>query len=408
MNNNTVRYAERDAQRTVPGSGAPGEPRRAVTLRRLSPGMRRLLFTASVLVLLAGIQLFIFTGRTDSFFAFTIPNPLAAAFLGAAYLAAVPIEALAGRQALWANARIAVPAVLVFTVLTLAVTVTHLDQLHLGARFAAGTQLVTVAWIAIYVLVPALMLILLAVQARIPGADPPRSAGLPAWLYVVLAVQAIVLLGVGIALFAMPGRAAPLWPWKLTPMMAQATGAWLISLGVAAGHALLERDARRLRPAAAGSILLAVLLSIALARYPHQFEWRSASGVVYLIFLVMMLLTGAVSLARGLPRVARRSAPGPATAGETEDRYPASLGSPGNAGDTKLAGREQHVPAAPPQPASLPNASSSRLPASGGGAEGWPPAGGEAGRVTVVLPAGSPRATGSRASAAGAATRRLT
>ena len=75
-------------------------------------------------------------------------------------------------------------------------------------------------------------------------------------------------------------------------MMAQATGAWLISLGVAAGHALLERDARRLRPAATGYILLAVLLSVALARYPHLFEWRSVSGIAYLIFLVTMLLTG--------------------------------------------------------------------------------------------------------------------
>ena len=42
----------------------------------------------------------------------------------------------------------------------------------------------TAAWIAIYISVPALMLILLAVQARTPGADPPRSASLPAWLYV--------------------------------------------------------------------------------------------------------------------------------------------------------------------------------------------------------------------------------
>ena len=262
--------------------------------------MRGLLFTASVLVALAGIQLFVFTGQTGHFFAWTIASPLAAAFLGAAYWAAVPIEALAGRQALWANARIAVPAVLVFTVLTLAATLTHLGQLHLGARFAIGTQIVTVAWIAIYVLVPALMLILLAVQARTPGTDPPRSAGLPTWLYAVLAAQAIVLLGLGIALFAAPGQAAPLWPWKLTPMMAQATGAWLISLGVAAGHALLERDARRLRPAAVGDILLAVLLSIALARYPHQFDWRSAPGIGYLIFLATMLLTGAVGLARGL------------------------------------------------------------------------------------------------------------
>jgi hypothetical protein len=314
VDNNTVRYAEPEVQRAVPGSGAPEEPGAAFTLRRLVPGMRRLLFTASVLVLLAGCQLFLFTGRTDHFFAWTIANPLAAAFLGAAYWASVPIEALAGRQAPWANARIAVPAVFVFTVLTLAATLTHLGQLHLGARFATGTQIVTVAWIAIYVLVPALMLILLVVQARTPGADPPRSVDLPAWLYVVLAVQAIVLLGLGIALFAAPGQAAPLWPWKLTPMLAQTTGAWLISLGVAAVHALLERDARRLRPAAVGYVLLAALLFVALARYPHQFEWQSASGIVYLIFLVTMLLTGAVSLAQGCHAPA--AALGPATAGD--------------------------------------------------------------------------------------------
>jgi hypothetical protein len=282
--------------------------------------MRRLLFAASVLVALAGLQLFVFTGRTDHFFAWTIANPLAAAFLGAAYWAAVPIEALAGRQQAWANARIAVPAVLVFTVLTLAATLTHLSQLHLGGRFAAGTQLVTLAWIAIYLLVPALMVILLAVQTRTPGVDPPRSAGLPTWLYVVLGAQAIVLLGLGTALFAAPGQTAPLWPWQLTPMMAQATGAWLISLGVAAGHALLERDARRLRPAAVGYIVLAVLLSIALARYPHEFEWRSASGIVYLIFLSTMLLTGTVGLARGLPRATRESARRPAAIEKTRDK----------------------------------------------------------------------------------------
>jgi hypothetical protein len=264
--------------------------------------MRRLLYTASVLVLLAGIQLLVFTGQTHHYFAFTINNPLTATFLGASYWAAVAIEALAARQGLWANARIAVPTVLVFTVLTLAVTLTHLGQLHLGGGFSAGTQLVTVAWIAIYLLVPALMLILLVRQARIPGADPPRLAGLPSWLYALLAAQAIVLLGAGIALFAAPGQTAPLWPWRLTPMLAQATGAWLISLGVAAGHALLERDAHRLRPAAVGNVLLVVLLSVALARYPHQYEWHSAAGIAYLIFLASMLLTGVVGLARGLPR----------------------------------------------------------------------------------------------------------
>jgi hypothetical protein len=149
----------------------------------------------------------------------------------------------------------------------------HLGRFHLGGQFATGIRIVTAAWIAIYILVPVLMLIVLAVQARTRGIDPPRSAPLPVWLYGVLAAQAIVFLAVGIGLFTAPRQAAPLWPWKLTPLVAQATAAWLISLGAAAAQALLERDARRLRPAAVGYLLLAVLQAVASARYPHQFHW---------------------------------------------------------------------------------------------------------------------------------------
>jgi hypothetical protein len=291
MAENTVRYTEPDSRRPAARPGAAG------AIRPLVPGMHWLLFTAAVLVLLAGFQLFVFTGRTGTFFAWTIVNPLAAAFLGGGYWASVCIEALAGRQTVWANARIAVPTVFVFTVLTLAASLMHLGQFHLGSHFAAGTRIVAWAWLAIYVLVPLLMLIVLVVQARTPGVDPPRSAPLPIWLLAVLAVQAIILLGFGAALFAVPGQAAPLWPWKLTPLLSQATGAWLISLGVAAGHSLVERDARRLRPAALGYIVLALLQAIALARYPHRFEWGSASGIIYLVFLGTMLLTGAAGLA---------------------------------------------------------------------------------------------------------------
>jgi hypothetical protein len=279
----------------------PAQPA-AKTYRPLVPAMRVLLYVAAVLVLLAGFQLFVFTGRTDTNFAWTIVNPLAAAFLGAAYWASVAIEALAARQALWANARIAVPTVLVFTVLTLAATLNHLDKFHLGSAFAAGTRIVTWAWIAVYALVPVLMLIILVVQARTPGSDPPRLAVLPGWLCALLTAQAVGLLGLGVALFAVPDQAASLWPWKLTTLVAQATGAWLISLGVAAGHAALERCARRLRPAAVGYVLLVVLQCIALARYPHQFAWGSASGIVYLVVLATMLLAGTVGLVRGLAR----------------------------------------------------------------------------------------------------------
>jgi len=38
--------------------------------------------------------------------------------------------------------------------------------------------------------------------------------------------------------------------------------------------------------------------AIALARYPGRFEWSSAAGVIYLAFLIMILATGGVALAR--------------------------------------------------------------------------------------------------------------
>ena len=271
----------------------------------LVPAMRWLLYTAAVLVLLAGLQLFVFTERSGTFFAWTIADPLAAAFLGGAYWAAVAIEALAAHQQIWANARIAVPTVLVFTVLTLIGTLLNRDKLHLGDGFAVITQAVTGAWLTIYVLVPLLLVLVVIVQARTPGSDPPRLAPLPGWICAVLVIQAIVLLGTGVAMFALPDQANAFWPWRLTPFMAQATGVWLISLGVAAAHALYERDARRLRPAAAGYVLLAVLQFIALARYPDLFEWGSAAGIIYLIALGTMLVVGSICLILGRPRTYR-------------------------------------------------------------------------------------------------------
>ena len=277
---------------------------RPAALKPLLPGMRRLLYVAAVLVLLAGFQLFVFTDRTASYFAWTIRSPLAAAFLGAGYWASVPFEALAARQRVWANARIAVPTVLVFTVLTLVVTLLHLDLFHFGGQFAVSTRIVTWAWVAIYILVPSLMVIILGMQLRTPGLDPPRSAPLPGWVCGLLAGQAVVLLGLGVALFAAPGPAISWWPWKLTPMLAQATGAWLIGFGVASAHELAERDARRVRPASFSSVVLAVLQLIVLARYPDRFEWSSAAGVIYLALLATMLVTGGVGLAlRGRARV---------------------------------------------------------------------------------------------------------
>jgi hypothetical protein len=264
-------------------------------------GMSALLWAAAVLVLLAGVPLFVFSTRTAQYFAWTIAPSITAAFLGALYWSAFVLEAAAARRRFWANARIAVPAVLVFTVLTLGLSIWHRERLHFGTAFGAETRTITCAWIAIYTAVPILLIVLLVAQARTPGRDPARTAPLPRWLLGLTLLQGVALLGFGIALLAFPSHVRGLWPWPITTLSSRAAAAWLIGLGVAAVHACIENDAVRVRPAAEAYIAVGLLEGIVLARFSGNFDWSSARTIVYLVVLALSLVIG-VSALRVRPR----------------------------------------------------------------------------------------------------------
>lgn len=274
-------------------------------VKPLTPGMRRLLYVAAVLVFLAGVQLFVFPERTARYFAWTIQPHLTAVFLGASYWSSVAFEVVAARQRRWADARIAVPTVFVFTVLTLVVTLVHLENFHLGGEFEAATRAVTWVWIAIYATVPVLMAVLIVAQRRQRGGDPPRAVSPPSPLVWLVGAQAVLLLVVGAALLIAPTDVEPAWPWELSALTGRAVGAWLFSLGVAAAHAVWERDPARLRPAAAAYVAFGVLQGIALLRYPQVRDWTSAGAIVYVVFLVSALVVGSAAL--GLDRGASAS-----------------------------------------------------------------------------------------------------
>lgn len=254
------------------------------------------MWISGALMALAGLQLFVFTERTERYFAWTIDPPLTAAFLGASYWSAVAFEWGAARRRIWAEARITVPTVFVFTVLTLVVTLIHIEDFHLGDEFETTTLAVTWLWIAVYTFVPIAMAVIWFAQVRSPGIDPPRHVLLPAWLRALVAVQAVALAGLGVALLVAPEWAAGGWPWSLTPLTARAIGAWLASLGVVAAHALWEDDAVRLIPAAIAYLVFGVLQTVALIRYPETMEWTTLPGVAYVLFLAITFLIGGATL----------------------------------------------------------------------------------------------------------------
>lgn len=275
----------------------------------LARPMRAILILAAVLVFLAGFQLNVFPLRTAEWFAWTVDPPMTAVFLGAAYWSSAVLEVSGARSPGWGRARLTVWTVLVFTTLTLAVTLVHLDRFHLGADQATSARLITRAWIAIYAGVPVGMVVALVLQARsrMPIRVEDAARPLPSLLRWLLTVLAVALLGCGLALLAAPDHADVLWAWPLTPLTARAVGAWLVGLGWAAAHARLLDDASQVWPLGPTGAAFVVLECLALVRYGGVLDWWGWQTAAYLVGLAWI---GAVATWLLLLRAAGAAAPG--------------------------------------------------------------------------------------------------
>jgi hypothetical protein len=260
--------------------------------RRPLPLMRALLAAFSVLTLLAVLTLFVLSERTDRLFAWTIKPPVTAAFLGAGYGAGLVLVLLSLRESRWSRIRIPALTILTFTVLTLIATLLHLDRFHFSgsghlAAFAAWF------WTAIYIAVPLIMLVLLWPQERVPGSEPPPGRPVPRTIRIPLAGQALVMLGLGTALFFAPGSARTLWPWNLTPLTARVTAAWLLAFGLSAVAASVFGDLDRLRTSTVAYTVFGLLELVVLVRYRGVVQWDRWSAWVLAGLLAAVALTGA-------------------------------------------------------------------------------------------------------------------
>lgn len=282
--------------------------------RELLPAMRGLLLTFSVLTALAVVALFLLPARTDQLFAWTVQPPLTAAFLGAGYAAGCTLVLLSLRDPVWADSRVPVLTILVFTVLTLVATLLHVDRFHFMPEFAAGPFLARAAawfWTAVYVLVPLALVVVLRRQERAPGSDPPPRWPVPRLLRAALAAESAVLLITGVALFLVPSSADLLWPWTLTPLTARVVAAWLVAFGLATALAAIGGDLQRLRTAAVAYAVFGLLALVAVARYADAVAWDSVSAWVFLLLTVAVTATGTAGW-RSAPAPAPRHGPGAA------------------------------------------------------------------------------------------------
>ena len=269
------------------------------------PAIRRFYAAAAILAAVAGFLLFPLATQTERWFSWDIEPPLTAAFLGAAYWAALVLLAWAARQREWALARTAMAPVVTIAALLLVTTLIHLDRFDLDSLFGWF-------WLVVYVCVTPLLGLLLwrqrqATLAAAP-AEPAPGRGIPRALALLLAIQAVALLGVGVALFVAPVDAAGLWPWPLSPLTARAVGSFLIGFGVAAALALRANDVQRLRGVAAAWGTLGALELLALAIHAGDLDAAPAGVAAYVFFWSASLALGAGGWALSRSNAASASA----------------------------------------------------------------------------------------------------
>jgi hypothetical protein len=275
-----------------------GIPASSPAVRVVTPATRRLLVGATVLVVLAGTSLYLAPEQTADWFAWTVTPPVTATVLGAAYWASAVVEWTSARATAWADARIAVPSVFTFTVLTLVVTLVHLDRFHVGAENALRPQVIAWAWLAIYAVVPVLLGFAWWGQRRVAGVDPARHP-LPPVARATCVAMAVVLGTQGLLMLLAPAAVVTWWPWDLTDLTARAIGAWLVGLAVSAAGVARENDACRSRPVAWGALVLPALAGIGLARYSDDVDWASAGSWAVLAVLVAWAVLGGALVALG-------------------------------------------------------------------------------------------------------------
>ena len=253
------------------------------------------------LLFIAGVQLFLLSEQTETYFAWTFAAPFSAAFMGAGYWAAM-LHAYTGAQSrAWSFVRTSLPAAVTATTLLSITTFLHIDKFHLASPLLV-TRFVTWVWILVYVIVPPLLVIAWIMQSRMPGASARGNHPLPAWMRAGFVLLAAFALLSGLSLFLAPEGMSARWPWAVTPLAARAVSSWLTAFGVACATLVLENDIRNGAGTSASLFAFCILELVVVARYAAAIDWGKPIAIAYMLFLVIgVLVTGANLLASRNP-----------------------------------------------------------------------------------------------------------
>jgi hypothetical protein len=174
------------------------------------------------LAALIGYRGFLVPQHVDKVLPFMVP-PLHARFLASMYLSGATFMALGIAAKRWAEVRVVVPMIAIWTGMLGLISLLHLEA------FDWSRKQVWI-WFIAYTSYPLIAAWLTWQHRRQESAiaTPLMSGGLK----IYLAIQGFVVTVLAMALLIAPNTMVALWPWKITPLLAQVYSAPFLSYGL--------------------------------------------------------------------------------------------------------------------------------------------------------------------------------
>jgi hypothetical protein len=228
---------------------------------------------------------------------FPVP-PLHARFLGAIYLSGLVFMVAGMVVRGWADIRLIPLLTAIWTGGLLIVSLLHLEVFDFG-------RLQSRVWFGAYIAYPAIAL-WLTWRHRLLDADRYDSIStVPAWASRYLVGQGVLVTLLGAALLLSPNTMVDLWPWPITPLLAQIYSAPFLAYGV--GSLLVARRATWIHVRVATMGFLVFSLGVLLASLIHRdlFSAGDAPDILWFVAFALGSLVLGILVARSLGGRAR-------------------------------------------------------------------------------------------------------
>jgi hypothetical protein len=177
-----------------------------------------------VLILADASQLLLFfPGRTDELFAWHIKPEITSLVLASAYVGGGYFFVRVFFGGPWERVAAGFPPVVAFVWLTGTATFLHLD------RFIQDS-VPFYAWVGVYVATPLAVPALYLLNRRAAAGDA-GGPSMPRAVRLAMGGAGACVLLAGVLVFLLPGAAADVWPWTITPLTARIVAAVIALVG---------------------------------------------------------------------------------------------------------------------------------------------------------------------------------